>query len=204
MAVLYHDADLALVNKPHGLPSQADKGGQPGLIEHIWRAGFSDAALHHRLDQAASGVLAIAMSRRANPGLARAFQERSAHRVYVAVLGGPIGTTTWERAIDGQTARTWVEPLGTASGWTAVRLRLDTGRTHQIRRHAAMAGCAVVGDRRYGAELGRAWPRLALHGWRLELRHPIRGDPVAAIAPIPDDLAGIWRSAGGPPLATAD
>lgn len=199
VTVLYADEALAIVDKPAGLPSQRTRDGTPGLIEHLWEAGWTEAALHHRLDRPASGCLAIALSSTANTGLAAAFRERIAQRTYRVVLMGPLGqATTWDRPLEHLEARTEVRPLGAQAGFTAAEVHLHTGRTHQIRRHAAMAGCPVVGDRRYGAEAGRAWPRLALHAWRLALPHPTRGARVEVTAPLPDALVRLWRIAGGP------
>lgn len=198
IAILWADADLILVDKPAGVPSQKGRDGALGVVEWLWRGGFSEAALHHRLDRPASGVLALALSKRANPGLARQFRERTASRTYRAVLGAPVDATLWSTDIDGQEAFTDVEPLGQGSGFTAAQLRLRTGRTHQIRRHAARHGAPILGDQRYAGELGRAWTRLALHAWRLELEHPVSGEPVHATAPLPRDLTALWSLAGGP------
>lgn len=195
--VLYADRDIALLAKPSGLPTQAGRDGAPGLIELLWAGGFDGAALHHRLDQPASGVLAVALAARSNVGLAETFRSRSATRVYRAVLGAPVQDGRWDQPLEGRAATTHVAVVGTGSGYTAAELRLETGRTHQIRRHAARAGAAIVGDRRYGQELGRAWPRLALHAWRLRLRHPVTGAPLAAQAPLGADLAPLWAIAGG-------
>lgn len=195
--VLWADRDLVLVDKPAGVPSQKGRDGAPGVIELLWRGGFAEAALHHRLDRPASGVLSVALSKRANPGMARQFRERTASRTYRAVLGAPVAATTWSTPIDDQEAWTDVEPLGQGSGFTAAQVRLRTGRTHQIRRHAARHGAPILGDPRYAGELARAWTRLALHAWRLELEHPVTGRPVAATAELPADLRALWTLAGG-------
>lgn len=197
--VLFADDDLVIVDKPCGLPSQETRSGEAGVIDLLWRAGFAEAALHHRLDQPASGCLALSLSLRANPGLGRTFREHRAERVYHVILAGHLpGATTWERPLDGKAARTHVRPLATASGFTAAEVTLDTGRTHQIRRHAALAGHAVAGDQRHGGDVGRAWSRLALHAARLRLPHPVTGTPIEVAAPLPDDLLPLWRIAGGP------
>jgi 23S rRNA-/tRNA-specific pseudouridylate synthase len=81
-----------------------------------------------------------------------------------------------------------VEVLGVARGRSAVRLRLETGRKHQIRVHAALAGAPVLGDRRYGDEAARAFPRLALHASELALAHPTTGERLTVTAPTPPDL----------------
>ena len=104
-------------------------------------------------------------------------------------LGGlkPAGSGLGD--IDGRPARTIVDVLGYGRGVTAVSIRLETGRKHQIRKHAAMAGYPVLGDRRYGSESGRAWPRLALHASLLEFTHPLSGEILKVHSPIPNDLS---------------
>ncbi len=195
--LVHLDPFCAVIDKPSGLPSQAGRDGAPGLVERVRSAGLPGAALHHRLDQPASGLLILALDPLAHPGLARAFRERIATRVYRAVLSAPVADATWEAPLDGRPARTHVTPVGAGSGYTAVEVRLETGRTHQIRRHAAMAGAPILGDRRYGGEVGRGWPRLALHACRLGLPHPVTDRPMAFTSELPPDLEGLWRLAGG-------
>ena len=84
---------------------------------------------------------------------------------------------------------------------TVLEAQLHTGRTHQIRRHAAGASHPVIGDRRYGGAAGRAWPRLALHAWQLRLPHPRTGKPLACEALPGEDLLPLltrsgWDTAG--------
>lgn len=198
VSIAFQDADMLIVDKPFGLAAQAGRDGEEGLIELIQRAGFPTACLHHRLDQTASGLMAIGLSTRANPGLAEAFREHSAQRTYRAVLGGILEQDcTWHAPIDHQPARSHVAAVATAGGFSAVEIQLETGRTHQIRKHAAMAGLPIVGDRRYGGELGRAWPRLCLHAAALAIPHPITRTFVRVRSPIPDDLSALWQMAGG-------
>ena len=80
----------------------------------------------------------------------------------------------------------------------AARFTLQTGRTHQIRQHAAMAGVPIVGDRRYGGDAGTWLERLALHAGRLRLTHPATGDVMTWTAPLPPPLDSAWAAAGGP------
>ena len=202
-SVLFADAHVLIVDKPFGLPSQGTRDGEPGLIEHVWRAGMPEATLPHRLDRPASGALAVGLCREVAGPLATAFRDHRAKRVYHVVVAGTVSAPVrWDRPLDGKPARTDAAPLGTASGFTTLEVRLHTGRTHQIRRHAALAGHPVVGDRRHGGELGSAWPRLALHAARLSLPHPAGGRTIQVQAPLPDDLARLWAVAGGPSQST--
>ena len=158
-----------------------------------------EARLPHRLDAAASGLMLVVLHPAANGPLARAFQERTLKRTYLAVLDGDLtGPATWDRPVDRKKARSHVEPLGHGTGCTAVRLTLDTGRKHQLRVHAALAGHPILGDRRYGDEAAGRWPRLALHAWRLALAHPVTGEALSLEAPVPPDLAELFARSGVP------
>lgn len=195
--VLYVDEDLVIVDKPCGTPSQSTRDGEPGVIDRLLRGGLQHACLAHRLDQPASGCLALGLSLEAAAPLSAAFREHRAKRVYHVILVGVLDApVSWDRPLDGKRARTHVRPLATRSGFTACEVTLDTGRTHQIRRHAAMAGLPIAGDRRHGGDAGRAWPRLALHAVHLTLPHPVQGMPVEARAPLPADLRQLSRLAG--------
>lgn len=196
LSILYEDRWLVVVDKPSGLPTQGTRAGEPGVFELLDRQR-SYVALHHRLDRPASGLVLLGLSRQANPGLAAAFREHRIQRTYLAVLVGSLtADTTWAWPVEGKPARTQVRVLSTRSGFTAVELRLHTGRKHQLRRHAAMAGLPLAGDRRYGGEAGRAWPRLALHATRLELSHPVTGQALKVESPLPADLQGLWSLLG--------
>lgn len=187
---------MVVVDKPSGLPSQPARGGSDSVLGRLGR----DARLPHRLDAAASGLLLVSLHPASNGPLAQAFQERTVRRTYLAVLDGHLAEgATWARPVGRKAARSHVEPLGHGGGATVVRFTLDTGRKHQLRVHAALAGHAILGDRRYGDDAAGRWPRLALHAARLELTHPITKEPLAFEAPVPDDLAALFAQAGGHP-----
>ena len=193
---MFQDEWLVVVDKPSGLPSQprADRSGSDVLAE----LNQPDAALVHRLDQPASGLLVVALHPHAAAGLSALFREHRLERIYRAVLSGTVASTRWTAPLVGQSARTELTTVGTGSGFTAAELQLHTGRTHQIRKHAALAGHAIAGDRRHGGDVGHAWPRLALHAWRLRFEHPVTNEAIALTAPVPEDLAMLWSVAGGP------
>lgn len=182
---VYRDDVLLVVDKPASLPSQRTKRGEPGLFE-LLKATEPYVGLHHRLDRRASGLLVLALDRRVNKALARGFRKHTIRRTYVALCEGGVEDATWSWPVDGKPARTDVEALeAREDGTTAVRCRLHTGRTHQIRIHAAMNGTPLVGDRHYGGDLSRPWHRLGLHAERLELTHPLTSKPLDLRAPLP-------------------
>jgi len=194
---VFRDRWLLVVDKPSGLATQPTREGDDNVYDRlVAREGY--VGLHHRLDQPASGLVLVTLDEAVNPAVAAAFRDHTARRTYRAVLWGDAVDAVWSAPIDGQRARTRVRVLGRDNGFTAAEVSIETGRTHQIRRHAALAGAPIVGDRRYGAEAGTAWPRLALHAARLELAHPRTGAPLTFEAPLPDDLVELWTLSGGP------
>ena len=202
--VVYRDPALIVLDKPSGLPSQAPRGGGRNAFDLV-RDHVEYAALHHRLDTPASGLLLMSLRRDANRGLARAFQSRRVSRRYlVVVLGDPGEAGAWTTPIQGRGAETRWRRLGCGAGMSLLEAKLITGRTHQVRLHAVGAGHPVLGDRRHGGAAGRAWPRLALHAWRMAIEHPLTRAPLALAAPAPEDLAGLIARAapGWAPAAT--
>jgi 23S rRNA-/tRNA-specific pseudouridylate synthase len=191
LRVRYDDGVLLVVDKPHGVATQ----GSDGDLYSILNATFDYIGLHHRLDQAASGLLLLTTNRKANKGISKAFKSHAIQRRYLAVLSGRLpDSCTWSWPLDGRTATTHVRLLGYGRGKTAVEVSLETGRTHQIRKHASMAGYPLIGDRRYGGEAGKAWPRLALHAHQLAFHHPISGEQLELVSPVPVDLTDLWNA----------
>lgn len=195
MQVVYEDEHLLVVDKPAGLPTQAGRDSEAGLYEQL-REREPTLALHHRLDRPASGLVVFGRSAVANKALTDGFREHTIRRTYRAVLVGTPSETVWDRSLDGRRARSEVEVLSSDSGFTAVALRLHTGRTHQLRRHAALYGTPLAGDRRYGGHAARAWSRLALHAHELAFAHPVSGEAVVLTSALPDDLAPLWTLTG--------
>ena len=194
---IHQDRWLIVVDKPYGLPTQAPKGGGANLYDQL-RKVHPYVGLHHRLDTPASGLLLLTLSKQANANIAQGFREGWIHRSYLAVvLGDPGATGAWSTPVDGKTARTRFTRLSSRDGMSVIRCTLETGRTHQVRRHAAEAGHPLLGDRRHGGAAGRAWPRLALHAALLELDHPVTEEPLRITAPVPADLSELVEQAGG-------
>jgi 23S rRNA pseudouridine1911/1915/1917 synthase len=224
VAVVYEDGHLLAVDKPPGVVVHPTWGHRHGTLLNglLWRAlGWADDGtrprLVHRLDKDTSGLLVVAKTRAAHAELARAWQRRQVHKQYLAVVAGRPAAERGrvELAIardladpkrrvagtEGRPSRTDWEVLadGALAGRPVALLccRPLTGRTHQIRVHLAAAGLPIVGDPLYGSGDGDApIGRQALHAWRLELAHPVSGEPLRLGASVPTDLADLLAAAG--------
>jgi 23S rRNA-/tRNA-specific pseudouridylate synthase len=190
---VYEDRWLLVVDKPAGLPTQRTEAGEPGLFEQL--AARERIFLHHRLDRPASGLVLFTRHPDANAPITDALRDHRVRRRYLAVLGAIPREPRWTWPLDGREARSEVAVLAEGA-YVAAALELHTGRTHQLRRHAALAGAPILGDRRYGGELSRAWPRLALHAAALDLDHPVTGAALSLRAHLPADLAPLWALCG--------
>ncbi|HXU68889.1 MAG TPA: RluA family pseudouridine synthase [Polyangia bacterium] len=203
----YRDHDLAIVDKPAGLPSQPEpKQEAHSLTAAVTRELGVDARAMHRLDKEASGLVVVALQREMYERLQRAFAEHAIDRRYLAVAGGElVGDETVRARIgrhprdqrlraalpengkEGDPACTHVRSLGhgTLDGApiTAVELVLETGRTHQIRVHLQSIGHPLVGDAAYG---GAKFERLCLHAYAVELAHPRTGKPLRVSTALPE------------------
>lgn len=203
--ILYRDGLVLVIDKPAGIPVHAGPGGGPNLESGFGALRFGlphSPALAHRLDRDTSGCLALGRHRKALAKLGRLFQEGRVGKTYWAVLAGipaertgrielPLAKITrpngWRvvAAPDGQAAVTDYEVLGTADGLSWVAFQPHTGRTHQIRVHAASAlGCPVLGDPQYGAG-GAA---LHLHSRELVLPLYPKREPIRVVAPVPEHM----------------
>lgn len=214
--VRYEDADLAVVAKPAGLVVHAGAGVRgPTLVDALRAAGMPLApadtperpGIVHRLDRGTSGLLVVAKSARAREGLIASFQRREVGREYWALVEGvpdppratidaPLARSKANRtrfAVDpaGRPAVTHYDVVAVHGPAAELSVRLETGRTHQVRVHLAAVGHPVLGDRTYGASaLGAraGLDRPALHAARLTLDHPVTGERVAVAEPLPDEL----------------
>ena len=193
----YREAGILVVDKPAGLPTQPTRQGHRRHLYGILSARESYVGLHHRLDTPASGLLLLTLDAGLNKPIAEAFQRGTPHRTYLAVVVGDPGPSgIWRKDIDGQRAVTRWRRLLAAEGMAVLEVELETGRTHQIRRHSASAGHPILGDRRYGGAAGRAWPRLALHAVSLRFHHPRLKQEVTVQAPPPADLLPLLQQVG--------
>ncbi len=190
---LYRDPHLLVVEKPFGLASQPTRKQGKNLYDLLCETE-DYVGLHHRLATPASGLILVALDRSINTQLASDFQARRIERRYQAVVvGQPPESGSLSQPLDGKPARTHYTRLATHNALSVLELRLETGRTHQIRRHTAEAGFPIVGDRRYGGSSGRLWNRLALHATSLRFIHPVFKEPLHLHSQIPADLEGLFQ-----------
>ncbi len=208
VAVVFEDEDVLVVDKPAGLVVHPGAGNLSGTLVNALLArgiaGGEDAerpGVVHRLDRDTSGLMVLAKGEPAYSRLVASMAGRRVTRVYRAVVVGeglpatgtidaPVGrdpdNPTLMAAGVGKPAVTHFEVLAEAAGQAMLRVRLETGRTHQIRVHLSAIGHPVYADPLYGEAIpGR---RLWLHAERLAFEHPVGGAALEFTAPIPEDL----------------
>lgn len=190
--IIYHNDGILIVNKPFGLASQPTRNNDDNLYD-ILQEQFPYVALHHRLDQSASGLILLSTKKHWNKALSSAFQQRTIARGYLIwVVGQPPDKGEWNYPIDGKKARSSFQTLYTDGSQSILLVFIHSGRTHQIRRHAMKAGFPIFGDRRYGGIAGQLWERLALHATFLQFTHPATQKRESIVAPIPANLEDIF------------
>lgn len=207
LSIVYEDGDIVVVDKPPGRPVHPSPGHESGaLTDDLLRrfpemSGVGSAerpGVVHRLDIETSGVMVFARNRRAYLALRREFEShRNVEKTYLAVLHGapkpPRGTLDGPVGRDRLRAVTHWETLGRQGPLALVEFKIETGRMHQIRIHAAELGHPIVGDRLYGdrerdARLRTKPRRLLLHAVELSFPHPATGERVAFAVPPPSDI----------------
>ena len=190
--VIHEDAELLLVNKPHGLLSVPGKGEHLAdcLISRVQNA-FPTALLVHRLDRDTSGVMVFALTKAAQRHLGLQFEKRHTKKTYVALVHGEVteksGTIELPLIVDwpnrplqhvnfetGKPALTEWRRGPVKDGTTRMRLFPKTGRSHQLRVHMKELGHPIIGDPFY-SENWQDHPRMMLHAESLKLRHPEGG-----------------------------
>ena len=218
--VLYEDKDIIVINKARGMVVHPAAGVFSGTLVNALMHHCEDLSgingeirpgIVHRLDKDTSGVMVAAKNDQAHLSLAKQIQEKTAFRIYQAVvwgnikedsgiIRGDIGRDASDRkrmAIvreNGKPAVTHFRVLERFGEYTLTECRLETGRTHQIRVHMTYIGHPVVGDPKYGTDRhGRVRGRFAiqgqaLHSASLELTHPVTGERMRFAAPLPQDM----------------
>lgn len=212
--VLFEDEAFIILNKPAGYAVHGGTGINSGIIEGLRsiRPNAPFLELVHRLDKDTSGCLLVAKKRSALKKLHTLFREDQVQKTYIALLVGqwarkklivnaPLQknqTQGGERMVfiskAGKDAETLFRRLALFHDSTLVEASPKTGRTHQIRVHAASLGHPIVGDERYGQDeankafRNRGYKRMFLHAATLQFVHPVSGEPVTVSAPLPQQL----------------
>ncbi|MCL6565399.1 MAG: RluA family pseudouridine synthase [Acidobacteriia bacterium] len=228
LSIVYSDADIVVVDKPPGVAAHPSPGwtgptvlaGLAAMGQPVATSGAAERqGIVHRLDVGTSGLMVVAKSETAYSALKRAFKAREVEKIYDAVVQGhpdplrgtidapidrhPGSEYKWAVVSGGRESITHYDTLEAFRGASLLRIRLETGRTHQIRVHMAALRHPCVGDLTYGADptlaarlgLSRQW----LHAKELGFVHPGTGEHVHFDSPYPDDLAEalrVLRSAG--------
>ncbi len=223
--VVYADEDIIVVDKPAGLVVHPGAGQTTATLAAGLLHRFPDLegvgdegrwGLVHRLDRDTSGLLVVARTPHAFSELRRQLAARQIERVYLALVRGtfdaPLGTI--EAPIEADPTRPGRRRVGPGgrpatthyrclrsfedAGVSYLEVRLDTGRTHQIRVHLAAVDHPVLGDPWYGRGPDPIdVPRLCLHAGRLTLEHPRTGERVGFESPLPPDLAAVLTALEG-------
>ena len=220
--LVYDDAHVVVIDKPSGINSvpyeERETGTAMDLIRGAWRRMGKPAttvALHvvHRIDRATSGLLCFAKSKKAEMGLAAQLRAHTMERTYVCVAHGVVTSRRIEsylvedrgdglrgstsRLEQGKRAVTHVTAKEALRHATVCEVRLETGKTHQIRIHLSEAGHPLVGERVYIRDFEEAGgklltsARLMLHAATLGFEHPVTGERIALSSPLPPDFLAV-------------
>ena len=226
--IIHEDQEILIINKPAGLIVHPGAGNREHTLLNAllyYHAGLEQVAragIVQRLDKDTSGIMVIAKTPAVHTYLVRQLRDRNIHREYQAVVSGvmtgggninaPIGRHPIHRkrmaVIDsGKPAITHYRIIKKYAAFTHLLVRLETGRTHQIRVHMAHLHHPVVGDPVYSghrrlpgkltpslAQVIRSFPRQALHAFRLKLVHPLSNTLMQWTAPLPEDLLALLEA----------
>ena len=226
LAVVYEDGDLIVVNKPRGMVVHPAPGHPDGTLVNalLYHCGDSLSGVGgekrpgivHRIDKDTSGLIVAAKNDAAHLKLSAQLSDPSLRREYEAIVRGrlradsgtidaPIGRHPTDRkrmAVTQKGSRSAVthwEVLARYRGYTHVRCRLETGRTHQIRVHMAHIGHPLLGDYTYGAPSpDKGLEGQCLHARRLRFVHPASGERVELECPLPDYFCEVLKKLGTP------
>jgi 23S rRNA pseudouridine1911/1915/1917 synthase len=220
VTVVWEDEHLLVVDKPAGMVVHPTRGRATGTLAHGLlslgaEGGDEDRpGVVHRLDRDTSGLLVVARSHEAHRRLQGLIRRRALERRYLALVRGlprsrtgridaPIGRDRRDRtrhSLDTATPReavTWFELRESMRDHALLELKLETGRTHQIRVHLAAIDLPIAGDPIYGIRGDLGLGRQFLHAHRLRFRHPITRENVDVASPLPNDLEDALARARG-------
>lgn len=195
--ILYEDRDYLVINKPAGILSNGPESLEKKMSGLL---NLPDLAACHRLDKDTSGCLIFAKSVKARERIITLFARNEIVKKYEAIIRGrlPEKSITITKPIDGQKAVSRVHWLDSTPVASHVLISIETGRTHQIRKHLASIGHPVLGDQHYG--VGRDTPqaersigRQMLHAAEIKFIQPMTGRPVNCKSPLPADIKDCLR-----------
>ena len=226
LPIVYEDNDIAVINKPAGMVCHTGAGVRSGTVVNalLFHLGPLDSGepmrpgIVHRLDKLTSGLMVVAKNPKSHRSLSRQFKRREVAKEYLALVYGcpaeRAGTIDWPlgrdlrcrtkisiRARKKRVAITHYELVKNYGPVSLLKVKPQTGRTHQIRVHLSQKGFPVVGDILYGTNRERTLPavlqgmarkldRHFLHAYRLEFQHPSTGERVFFVASLPAELHG--------------
>jgi 23S rRNA pseudouridine1911/1915/1917 synthase len=213
-AIAYEDEQVLVIDKPAGVVVHPARGHRAGTLVQALAdrvAGGDDPrrpGIVHRLDRDTSGLLVVARSEAAHAALKEMLRRREVRREYLALVEGrpaaraatidaPLGrdrrlrTRVSTDTDEPREAITHFEVEAAYEAFTLLRVRLETGRTHQIRAHLLAIGHPVAGDPEYGRAGVLGLERQFLHAERLAFKHPSSGAAIDVTSPLPDDLSGV-------------
>lgn len=223
--IRYEDQDVVVVNKPKGLVVHPAPGHWSGTLVNalLYHCGDSLSGINgrlrpgivHRIDMDTSGLLIVAKNDFAHAALAEQLQDHSLSRVYEAIVVGnikadsgtidaPIGRHPVDRkkmAVTEKGSRpavTHYEVIARYSGYTHLRCRLETGRTHQIRVHLSWRGHPILGDTVYGRGKALGLESQCLHARSLSFRHPRTGQLITVDSELPEYFEHVLKKLGAP------
>ena len=208
--IVYEDEDIIVINKPAGMPIHPSLNNYTNSMANALAWYYQEQGKPfifrccNRLDRDTSGLTVVAKHLVSGNILSDMVRRRDIHREYLAIVRGHVspeaGTinaplarkpgTIIERTVDweqGETAITHYRLIEERNGHSLVSLRLETGRTHQIRIHMKYLGYPLIGDYLYNPDMEYIG-RQALHSHRLSFTHPITGEPMEFTAPLPKDM----------------
>lgn len=213
--IIYEDEDLLVLNKPAGMPIHPSLNNYTNSMANALAYYFQSQGKPfifrccNRLDRDTSGLTIVSKHLVSGSILSDMTKYREVHREYLAIARGsvtpsegtiqaPLGRkegTIIERTIDwehGEDAVTHYKVVKEANGHSLVSLRLETGRTHQIRIHMKYLGYPLIGDYLYNPDM-EYMTRQALHSHHMEFTHPITGEHMSFTAPLPEDMARVMQ-----------
>ena len=213
--ILYEDEDLLVLNKPAGMPIHTSLNNYTNSIANALAYYFQSQGKPfifrccNRLDRDTSGLTIVSKHLVSGSILSDMTKNREVHREYLAIARGSVtpsegtiqaplgrkGGTIIERTVDwehGEDAVTHYKVVKEANGHSLVSLRLETGRTHQIRIHMKYLGYPLIGDYLYNPDM-EYMTRQALHSHHMEFTHPITGEHMSFTAPLPEDMARVMQ-----------